>query len=122
MDIKEFLNKFGEDTTSNFDLIQMAKKLKITKYHYCVRDEIKKLKRIKKLPIYAICNYHLSNQTGIHHVALYQSKENSYYFDSFGIIPIKEAKDFLEHGIYSTFKIQSYDQKFCGQISLYLLY
>ena len=120
MDIKLFLNKFGEDTTTNFDLIQWAKELHFP-LRVVMKDEIKNLKR-KKLPIYAILNYHLSNQNGIHWVALYKSKDNSYYYDSYGIIPLKEAHDFLGHGIYSTFQIQTMDQQFCGQISIFFLY
>ncbi len=122
MNIKEFLDRFGRSTTSNFELMDMAKQLGIKPFYYCMKDEIKKLKRIKKYPIYCIANYHNSNQQGIHHVAIFRDKDKSYYFDSYGIKPLKEVKDFLKNGIYSTFQIQSYDQRFCGQICMWILF
>ncbi len=35
---------------------------------------------------------------------------------------LKEVKDFLKHGVYSTFQIQQTNQKFCGQLSLWILF
>ena len=132
--LKQFLHRYGTDTCTNFQLIAWAKDLKIKNFHYAMRDEIKKLKRIKKLPIYIIANYQTSIERGSHHVAMYKdinnanlfaltkSKNNNFYFDSYGIAPIKEALDFLGVGVYSNFKIQTDNSKMCSQLSLYLLY
>ncbi len=120
MNIKEFLDRFGRSTTTNFELMDMAKQLKIPNFYIKMKDEIKLLKRIKKRPLYCIINYHLSNQDGVHWCAMYLNKDKSYYFDSYGIVPIKEAKDFLKSGVYSTF--QSTDQRFCGQLCMWVIF
>ncbi len=106
MNIKEFLVKYGTDTSSNFDLLSWGKQLKIPNLKVLMKDEIKDLKRIKKRPLYCIANYHLSNESGIHWVSFYIDKEKSYYFDSYGIVSLKEVKELLKGGIYSTFQIQ----------------
>jgi hypothetical protein len=122
MSIEEFIDKYGVDSTTNFQLIKWSKDLGIPNFHYVMRDEIKSLSKYKKRPIFIIANYHTSEQKGIHHVALYKSKDISYYFDSYGIILFKEAEVFLENGIYSTFKIQKDNTGLCGQLSLFILY
>ena len=119
---KEFLNKFGNDSTSNFDLLRWSKELKIPNFHVCMKDEIKKLKRLKKLPLYIVCNYQLSNQSGNHWICMIREKEKSFYFDSYGIDPLPEAVDFFKCFDYSKFKIQNNDQRFCGQLSLFIIY
>ncbi len=119
---KDFTNKYGTDTTTNFELIQWSKQLRIPNFHYCMKDEIKKLKRIKKLPIYCITNYHNSNQPGIHHVCFMKDKDKSYYFDSYGLSVLKEAEDFLQSGIYSTFQLQNFTDKYCGSICMFVLF
>ena len=43
------------------------------------------------------------------------------FFDSYGFPPTKEVEKFLGEGISSTFKIQE-GTKYCGQMSLYVLY
>jgi len=55
-------------------------------------------------------------------VAVYRKGKHKYYFDSYGIQPMKEAMDFLEHGTYSTFLIQPENTKICGQLCLHILY
>src|SRR5438093_13466984 len=90
MTISDFLSKYGENTTTNFQLLKYAKELKIPNFYYAMRDELKHLKK-KKLPISIIANYQTSNENGTHHVALYKAKElahtaeHSFYFDSYGI-------------------------------------
>ena len=121
--LEQFLYKFGEDTTSNFDLLRWAKQLGIKNFHYAMRDEMKNLKKIKKMPIFIIANYETSKEDGSHHIALYKDIDCEYYFNSFGTQPFKEAIDFLgPHYVYSTFQIQKMTQKCCGQLSLYFLY
>jgi hypothetical protein len=119
--LEQFLDRFGENTTSNFDLLKWAKQLGITNFHYAMRDEVINLK--VKLPVFIIANYETSNEDGSHHVALYKDSNCSYYFNSFGTQPFKEAIHFLgNHHTYSTFQIQNMTQKCCGQLSLYFLY
>ena len=36
---KEFKQRFGEDTTTNIQLMQIAKLLKIPNFYYVMRDE-----------------------------------------------------------------------------------
>src|SRR6266550_650571 len=93
LSFQDFVARFGEDTTTNFQLIKWSKELNISNCYYSMRDELKHLKK-KKLPISIIANYQTSNENGTHHVALYKSKEYSYYFDSYGIAPTKEAEEF----------------------------
>jgi hypothetical protein len=124
---QHFLDKYGTSTTTNFQLIKWASDdLKISPFYYCMKDEIKNLNRIKKLPIYCIINYHTTEQPGVHHVAMYTDKDKRYYFDSYGYPPLLDAKTFLKTEnktfIASTFKIQPDYSKICGQISLYVLY
>ena len=128
--IKQFFKKYGVLSTTNFDLLKIAKELKIKKFYCCMKDELKEISNCKKfykvksktLPIYIVCNYQSTINRGTHWVALYKDIQNSYYFDSYGIDVIKEAIDFLGHGIYNTFKIQKLGEEYCGQISLYVLY
>ena len=87
-----------------------------------MKDELKELNKNKKLPIYIVCNYQSTINKGTHWVSLYKDVKNSYYFDSYGIDVIKEAIDFLGHGIYNTFKIQKLGEEYCGQLALYVLY
>jgi len=121
--IHDFFDKFSTDTTTNFQLIKWARDLGF-KIHYAMRDEIKDLKKKKKLPIFIISNYHTSIQEGIHHVAIYKNKDISYYFDSFGIQPFKEVIDFLDTNtrFYSSFQIQKANTKICGVLCLFVLY
>ena len=130
MDIKSFLNIYGTDTTTNFQLMKWAKDLGISNFHYAMKDEINNLEsktlsktqKHKKLPIYIIANYQMSNEGGSHHVVMFKDKNESFYFDSYGIQPLKEAEDFLEDGVYSSFKIQPENTFMCGQLSLFVLY
>ena len=46
----------------------------------------------------------------------------NFFFDSYGLPPTKEIEKFIGEGISSTFKIQEDGTKYCGQMSLYVLY
>ncbi|ESO93291.1 hypothetical protein LOTGIDRAFT_161857 [Lottia gigantea] len=39
-----FLDKYGKDTTTNFQLVKWAKELNVSPFYYCMRDEIDELK------------------------------------------------------------------------------
>ena len=41
MNIKEFLNRYGVDTTTNFQLLHWAKQLGLKNFHVLMRDEIR---------------------------------------------------------------------------------
>jgi hypothetical protein len=119
---KEFINRYGEDTTTGFDLTTIAKQLKIPNFHVVMVDEIKSLKRIRKYPIYVICNYQAV--IGNHWVCFYKDKDKdkSYYMDSYGYEPLPEAIDFLDTAIVSEFQIQPEGTKICGQLSTWVLF
>jgi hypothetical protein len=88
--LNNFIKRFGTNTTSNFDLINFASDLGIKNFRVIMSNELKKLKSIKKLPIYIIINYQSSNEgDGTHWCAIYKDYNNSYYFDSFGIQPLE---------------------------------
>jgi len=127
MSLKQFLAKYGEDSTTNFQLIKWAKELGIKPFYCIMRNELEKLnkakqKLLKRNAVYIICNYQTTKESGTHWIAMYRSKEDAFYFDSYGIQPFPEAIDFLEDGVSSTFKIQKENQKLCGQLSLYVLF
>jgi len=122
MNIKDFLDRFGTDSTTNFQLIRFAKELKIPNFHCVMRNELKLLRKLKQLPVYVICNYETTNDIGTHWVAMFKDNKNSFYFDSYGIDLFKEATPFLVHGIYNTFRIQPNDSHMCGSLCLFVLY
>ncbi|ESO91822.1 hypothetical protein LOTGIDRAFT_163184 [Lottia gigantea] len=43
-----FLDKYGKDTTTNFQLVKWAKELNVSPFYYCMRDEIDELKYKKE--------------------------------------------------------------------------
>ena len=127
---KEFKERFGEDTTTNIQLIQIAKLMKIHNFYYVMRDEVSSLPRDKR-PLYVMTNIHTSKETGVHHSCFYMGandnpkddpKGGSYFFDSYGLPPTKEVEEFIGSGICSTFKIQEDRTKYCGQMSLFVLH
>jgi len=122
MSIHYFLNKYGTDSTTNFQLVRIAKELKIPNFHCAMRNELKVLRKLKKSPIFIICNYQATDENGTHWIAMYKDDKNSFYFDSYGIGLFNEAKDFLVHGVYNTFKIQPNRTKMCGILCLFVLY
>ena len=121
MNFHDFLNKYGTDTSTNIQLLQWAKELKIPNFHVIMKNEIENLKGRKK-NLYIICNYQSEDERGTHWIAMFKSKTKSFYFDSFGLPLLKEAQDFLKHGVYSTFELQKINQNFCGQLSLWVLH
>ena len=136
--IQEFLDKYGTDSTSNFDLIRWAKELDIKPFKVLMRNELKGLRKSSgdNKRNYFICNYQSSEDGGTHWVCFTSVKhsnditQQSFYFDSYGIQPFPEAKDFLKNSVvnstnsavYSTFRIQPDGSKMCGQLCLYVLY
>ena len=78
MDILEFFCKYGINTTTNFDLMDIADDLELP-LKVLMKDEVTEKHIEKKIPL--IINYQNSNQKGIHWIGYY----NNFYFDSYGL-------------------------------------
>jgi len=127
--IKEFFDKYGTDTTNNFQLEKYAEELKINNFHCIMRNELREIAVETNITPFTvmsiIINLHNSNQKGVHWSMIFVSKNNGYFFDSFGLPPPEEVIKFLkplQNRLCSTFKLQEFDQKYCGIISLFVLY
>ena len=116
MNLKSFLNKYGTNKTTNFDLMDIARDLNL-KVKVLMKDELLEYKGNKPI----ILNYQNSNQSGSHWVCLKKDSLNSFYFDSYGIIPLKEVFEYLNDFTYSTFQIQPDNTEMCGQLCLFVL-
>lgn len=125
--LKDFLKKYGVQTTTNFDLVEIAKQLNIPNFHVVMRNEIKELDKQTKFPVNVVSNLHISSEPGIHWNAFVYDREtaeggNNYFFDSYGLPPTREVKDLLKHASFNTFKLQIPGTKLCGQLCMYVLY
>ena len=115
MNTKIFLNKYGRDTTSNFYLKDILKTEEI-KASIIIRDEIKNYKNKNNLLI----NLQTTNKNGSHWILA--SKKFNIYFDSYGVVPIKEIEKYLtEDYIYNTIQVQKINTKICGQFCCFIL-
>ena len=71
---------------------------------------------------YGILNLDEQKNEGTHWTLWYKNDHMKYYFDSFGMDPIREIQTYLGQPIIcSTFRIQETDTKYCGHLCLYLL-
>ena len=118
--LKEFLWKYGSDTTTNFDLKKIAKDLQI-KIHIIMCDEINNYLDKENL----IINLQTLKEKGSHWVLC--SKKFKIYFDSYGVVPIKNIDTYLQNHnvekfIYNTIQVQESNTKICGQLCLFVLY
>ena len=122
--LKEFLWKYGSDTTTNFDLKKIAKDLQRSsggnlqiKVHIIMCDEINNYLDKENL----IINLQTSKEKGSHWVLC--SKKFKIYFDSYGVVPIKNIDTYLDKGsfIYNTIQVQKINTKICGQLCLFVL-
>src|SRR5271156_3899720 len=119
-------NGFGKDTTSNYDLIDYAKKLKIKYFRgYFMNDELpKKIKTNES----GIVNLQDSDEQGSHHVCYYKKGKLKYYFDSYGLDPSNEVLNYLKPNnkssdiISNIYQIQKMGSTMCGQYCLYVLF
>ena len=121
MKLKEFFEKYGTDTTTNIELLNIAKNLGLKNFYYVMRDEVKDLPKDKK-PLNVMTNIHTSKENGVHHSSFYICDKRKYFFDSYGLKPTKEVKDFIGDGYSSKFIIQKPNTRYCGQMSLYVLH
>ena len=118
MDLKTFLYKYGVDTTTNFDLKNIAQNLNIP-LKVCMRDELPN-EPINKAIIF---NLQTHNQNGSHWVLI--DFPNSIYFDGYGIKPTKEIYNYLQNETsikYNTLQIQPDGTNMCGQLSIFVLF
>ena len=125
MKLEDLLKRYGSNTTSNFDLMKIAKDLKIKPFYYVMKDEVEDLKNTKDNVIYVCTNLHDSDEPGVHHSCFVWDKsniDNNYFFDSYGLPPVQEVKDLLEHATYNTFKIQKRGTRICGQLCMFVLH
>jgi len=119
-------NNIKLETTSNFDLINYAKQLKIKYFQsYFMNDELPKRIKTNKC---AIVNLQKSDQDGSHWCCYWKKGKEKYYFDSYGLEPCNEMLKYLKPTknvpplIISTYQIQKFGTVICGQICIYVLY
>jgi hypothetical protein len=113
------------DTTSNFDLEDLAKRLGIKNFKIFSPDLIK-----GKIPAnqVGIVNLDDSSGGGTHWVAFYQNKSSEYaiYYDSYGIAPDPRLLRYLKGSgkpvIGQTVDHQHLRSKACGYFCIYFLY
>lgn len=117
--IKEFLDLFGQNTTTNFDLIKYAKLLNIKNFSVIMTDEVKDLPNDN---FSCILNFQLTSQQGSHWVALYKYGEILYYFDSYGTPIQKTVLDKFKRIRSHNYQIQPLLSNMCGQLSLLVIY
>ena len=134
MNIKEFLNRYGVDTTTNFQLLHWAKQLGLKNFHVLMRDEIREA-IFTKLPVNIIINIDPKKDGGVHWSCFHITADGKkYWFDSYGLPPLKEIINKFRRKTKSVpadakspimaadFQIQDFGMKYCGQLALYVLY
>ena len=118
--LQDFFKKYGKQTTTNFDLAKIAEKEGVEPFHVVMRDEIKDLPRDVE-PLYGVTNIHTSKERGVHWSAFAKTPKGNFFFDSYGLPPTQEVKDFLSHATHNTFTLQEPGTTECGQLCLFLL-
>lgn len=108
--LSNFFIKYGINTLTNFDLYNVSKDIGI-RIKIIMRDEIE-----KNIEFPIIFNYQSSENKGTHWCSFY----NGFYFDSFGIPPIKELENVTKK--YNKLQIQPFVTEICGILSIYFLY
>ena len=123
MQLTDLINRYGVDTTNNFQLIHWAKQLKIRNFCVLMRDEIKDF-IIKKLPVNIIVNIDVKKDGGVHWSCFHIAEDSKkYWFDSYGLPPLKEIINKFKSPIMAAdFQIQDFGMKYCGQLALYILH
>ena len=128
---EEFVGALFKDIQplSNFDIIRICKKLEISNFKGCfMRDEIKSFCGNDEC---FILNTDVSSSSGTHWVAVNivdssgtsDGGSTTYYFDFFGLEPIKEIKRLCkEPRFYNSFEFQKPNEVICGHLCLYFLH
>jgi hypothetical protein len=124
MNWNEFKDKYGFSKTTNFDLMDIAKHLKL-KIKIVMNDEILSLpKNTKNI----ILNLDSSKNKGTHWSAIFNTPDYKFYFSSFGDPPTKKIIQFLDKTTYKNtirelndFQLQEFNTEYCGQMSMFVL-
>ena len=118
MNLKSFLDKYGTETSNNFQLLYWAKQLKIKKFHVLMRDEIKEMTADTNLNI--ITNNNTSDENGSHWNGFHiNNKGEKFWFDSYGSPVLEEIiQTFKSPILGNTSKFQEFNTSYCGQLSL----
>ena len=116
--------------TTNLELIEMAKKMRIRSFrNVYMKDELKNIKPLEKESM--IVNFETSSEGGSHWFAIHKNGNDIKYFDSYGTPKLKEVIDYYKG--YEVKHFQSYDGKYpdkpvqelgtsvCGQLSILFL-
>ena len=131
MNLKSFLDKYGTETSNNFQLLHWAKQLKIKNFHVLMRDEIiETASRNFKILLNITTNNNTSDENGCHWSAFHKKDENvfdsvpqKFWFDSYGSPVLGEiVQTFKSPILGNTSKFQEFNTSYCGQLSLYFLY
>jgi hypothetical protein len=108
---------------SNFVIIEKCKELKIKNFKgVFMRDELKTLATSNEC---LIINTDHSNNEGTHWTSLFIKDNTSYYFDPYGIQPMREVEDYCngcDDRFYSSFEIQKMNEIICGHYCIFVLY
>ena len=124
MRLEKFLEKYGTNTTSIFDLNNIKKDLWLSDLSIIMSDELK-LKSKSKSKSY-IMNYQTTKERGSHWVLVVLGTRDSrlykIYFDSYGIVPPDNVFEYLGDFTYNTMQVQPEGTSMCGQLCLYVYY
>ena len=109
--------------TTNIELDSLAEKLKIKNYKPAIcKDQLKG----KKVSVNecGIINTGNSDSVGSFHWCCYFKKgDYKVYFDSYGSPILPDIKEYLgDNTLCSSFQIQSFESKECGEYCIILLY
>lgn len=115
---------------NNFDIINLARKLKIPHFHgVFMRDTLLLTEKKKKRKVADcecwILNHGSSQTNGSHWTALAKNYNTAFYFDSFGKLPPPlEVIKYLDSDVrlfYNAKKYQNYGTNICGHLCLRFL-
>ena len=109
------MNSIGE--TTNIQLMDYAKKLNL-EIKVISKDQIKENLTNGNY----IINLNNSYEKGSHWVGCIITNSTIYYFDSFGVEPLKEIIRIKKHILYNTYYIQDLKEKSCGYYALIFCY
>ena len=131
MNLKEFFDRYGTDTTNNFQLLHWAKQLKLKNFRVLMKDEIKSIDP-SKTTINLITNIQSSDEPGAHwscfhkghQVTVFGKTFKHLWYDSYGRPPDQEIIDKFGQGsiLASDDQNQKFGSTYCGQLALYFLY
>ena len=120
---EEFVGALFKDfhPLSNFDIIRICEKLKMRNFKSCLmRDETRNICINDEC---FIMNTDESSSSGQHWIAVNIDGGITYYFDSFGVEPTEEIKQYCkELRFYNSFEFQKPNEVICGHLCLYFLY